>query len=515
MNEPSPTADVFLLDDVIVPGTLPALRIRELPPSVPLRQMIGPSIILAGLALGSGEYVIWPFITFKSGFVFFWACLLAVVTQYFLNMEIMRWTLATGETAITGFVRVSRHFAWIFLILNIVPWIIPAWAKGTAQLAGWLIWGPNLDSGGSVVAGSYDNYLAIVGLLLAGVILTSGPVIYETVERVQFFLVVLIMVIVLALAAWLIWLRPDAVVTQATAIVTLGAPDFLPPIDSRHLTPMMLLGALAFAGAGGTMNLSQSNYIRDKGYGMGKHVGRMTNPLTGNEEAVSEVGYHFPHDAANAERWRAWWRSAGWEHFFSFLMTCIVCLVLLTLISFTLYYDAAGNLTVNPEHYKEGLGFVWGEALRLQAVIGPVAKYGFLVMGMAILFTTEFGVLDAASRISTDIVKVTWLRENARWTEGRLYFCFLWGEIALATVILLLDVWQIHIDALGLFQLTAAMNGGVMFLYAMILFYVNRFRLPALVRIPLWRLAILGWTILFYGTFTIWAGYDALSRMFS
>jgi hypothetical protein len=275
----------------------------------------------------------------------------------------------------------------------------------------------------------------------------------------------------------------------------------------------MLLGALAFAGAGGTMNLSQSNYIRDKGYGMGAHVGRITNPLTGNEEAVSEVGYHFPHDEANGQKWRQWWRRAGWEHFFSFLVTCIVCLVLLTLISYTLFYDAAGNLTVDPAQYKEGLGFVWAEALRLQALIGPLAKYAFLIMGVAILFTTEFGVLDAASRISTDIVKVTWLRDNSRWSEGRLYFCFLWGEIALATIILILDMFQIQIGALGLFKLTAAMNGGVMFLYSMILFYLNRYRLPALVRIPMWRLVILGWTILFYGFFTCWAGYDSVSKL--
>ena len=36
---------------------------------------------------------------------------------------------------------------------------------------------------------------------------------------------------------------------------------------------------LSFAGAGGTMNLSQSNYIKDKGYGMGSHLGRITSPL--------------------------------------------------------------------------------------------------------------------------------------------------------------------------------------------------------------------------------------------
>ena len=103
-------SDALIPADVIPPGDLPPLRERDLPPPVPLRQMIGPSIILAGLALGSGEFMLWPYITFKSQFVFFWACLLAVVMQYFLNLEIMRWTLATGESAMTGIIRLIAAF---------------------------------------------------------------------------------------------------------------------------------------------------------------------------------------------------------------------------------------------------------------------------------------------------------------------------------------------------------------------------------------------------------------------
>src|SRR5690349_8929559 len=101
-------ADDIVPSDVIPAGVLPPLRWRDMPPPAPMLKMIGPSVILAGLALGSGEYIIWPFITFKSQFVFFWACLLAVITQYFLNLEIMRWTLATGESALIGMQRLSR-----------------------------------------------------------------------------------------------------------------------------------------------------------------------------------------------------------------------------------------------------------------------------------------------------------------------------------------------------------------------------------------------------------------------
>jgi hypothetical protein len=493
--------------DVIPAGTLPPLRWRELPAPVPIWKMVGPSVILAGLALGSGEYVLWPFITFKSQFVFFWACLLAVITQYFLNLEIMRWTLATGESTLIGLVRMSRWVAPVFLVLNIVPWMLPAWAQGCSQLLGWLIFGPTTNPEGAIIPGQYDNIISIVSLLGCGLVLTAGPVIYETVERVQLALVALILIIVVALALWLVCLRPDALVAQWSAVFTLGWPQMLPPVDAA-LTPMALLGALAFAGAGGTMNLAQANYIKDKGYAMGTHIGRLTNPFTGNEEAVSETGFHFPHSRENMIRWRSWWRSACLEHFVSFLLTCIVCLALLTLISYIVFYNENGQLRDGLQSYKEGLGFVWAEAEQLAVLIGTPAKYAFLIMGVAILFTTEFGVLDASSRISTDLVKIAWLRKNKAWSEGRLYYWFLWGEIFLAISILLLEFVGIKYDALTWFKITAALNGFVMFLYAALLMNMNYARLPKDIRIPLWRLAILGWTVLFFGFFSAWAGWD-------
>jgi len=209
-------------------------------------------------------------------------------------------------------------------------------------------------------------------------------------------------------------------------------------------------------------------------------------------------------------RWAAWWRGACTEHFFSFLCTCLVCLILLTLISYIVFFDATGQRLVEVGKYRD-FGFVWAEANRMVELIGPTAKYLFLIAGIAILFTTEFGVLDAASRISTDIVKVAWLRENEKWSEGRLYFFFLWGEIALACGVLLL--YGTNVSALLLFKVAAALNGAVMFLYSMVLVYMNRWRLPREIRIPNWRLAILIATVLFFGFFSAWAAYDVLSKL--
>ena len=496
--------------DTIPAGSLPPMDTRPMPAPVPLRRMLGPSIILAGLALGSGEFVLWPYITYKSQFVFFWACVLGVITQYFLNMEVSRWSLATGESAITGFVRLNKHWAWVFLILNIVPWMIPAWATGAAEIVTWLSHEPEFvfQDGAYVMTGGQDHtWLAICGMLLCGAILTAGPVVYETVERIQIFLVSLIIGLIVVLACWMV--RAESIQAQLTSTFTLGFPDFIPGSDSG-LDAILLLGALAFAGAGGTTNLGQSNYIKDKGYGMGCHVGRITSPITGQVEAVSEIGYHFPHTEENLARWRQWWRAASWEHFLSFFLTCLVCLVLLTLISHSIFYEA-GVAREGAEQYGKGMNFILGEALQVGTTIGPLAKTVFLLMGIAILLTTEFGVLDACSRISTDIVKVSWLRTNERWSESRLYFAFLWGTILLGSSILLLGKFGVDVSALRLFKFSAAMNGSVMFVYSGLLLYMNRKRLPAAIRIRPWRMVIMVWSVLFFGSFSVFAAYHTVT----
>ncbi|MBW3599769.1 MAG: Nramp family divalent metal transporter [Planctomycetes bacterium] len=505
----NPPADDIVPDNVIPPGSLPPLKYKDLPEPIPLRRMVGPSLILAGLALGSGEFILWPYITYKTQFVFFWACIVGVATQYVINMEISRWTLATGESAVTGFIRLSKWFAWALLAFNLLPWIIPAWAKGAGQIVSWLIWGPQLDAEGDLVA-LYSAPLAIFSLFACGVILTLGPVIYETIERVQMLLVTLIVVLVIGLTVYLALGRPDAVWEQLTSTVTFGAPRFVPEM-TEDITPALLLGALAFAGAGGTLNLGQSNYVKEKGYGMGRYIGRITSPITGREEPVTEFGYHFPATAENLARWRVWWRRAGMEHFLNFFVTCVVCLVMLSLISYILFYDAEGNPVAGTE--REDLGFVWDEGERLAELIGPTTKLVFLVMGVAILLTTEFGVLDAASRISCDLVKVAWLRESGFWSESRLYYAFLWGMILLATAILLLETTGRNLGALFLFKLTSAMNGGVMFLYCAALLYLNTRCLPPAVRMSRWRQAAMLWAVLFFGFFAVWAVWSVTAGM--
>ena len=498
-----PTGD--LVPDSVIPAKyLPQLKYREMPEAISWKRMIGPSIVLAGLSLGSGEFILWPHIVYKAGFIFFWACILGVLTQFFLNMEIERWTLATGESAITGFCRLSKNWAWVFLLLNIIPWMWPGWATGAGSMMSWMIFGPQVtEHGGSTVIETlYVPYFGIGSLILVGLVLTAGPVVYNTVEKIQIFLVGFILVIAMVLGFLVI--RPDALAAMGEGMMSIGEMPALSqnPVGS-DLTLIGLLGALAFAGAGGTTNLGQSNFIKDKGYGMGKYIGRITSPMTGQDEAIADVGYLFPHTHENMARWKRWWRAANIEHFFSFFITCVVTLMLMTLISYSLFYNSSGELIPGMEKFGSGMNFVLGQATTLgEKSNGTILKFLFFSMGIAILLTTELGVLDVVSRISADIVKVNYLRNCEYWSQSRLYFLFLWMEIVFGCLILLFSNYK---EPYGLLKMSAAMNGFVMLIYSLLLLYMNGKILPRIISLSPLRFIALAWAAAFFGYFSFQA----------
>ena len=454
---------------------LPAPRSGDLPEPVPLRRMLGPSVILVGLSIGSGEFVLWPRLTAEWGFALFWACWIGVTLQFFLNMEIERWTLATGESAVIGLVRLHRLLIPAFLLCGIVPWVWPGWATGAATILQWELGWPVTP-------------VAIVGLVLCGLILSLGPVVYRTVEAVQFVLVAII--VVLAGGLGIAVVRAEDVWRLFEGALRVG---HVP--EGIHLP--MLLGALAFAGAGGSVNLAQSNYIKDKGYGMGAFIGRITSPFTGREEAMSEVGVAVVPDEENLARWRIWWARTNLEHFATFYLLALGSLALFCLIAAALLEPGAP--------VSEGLGFIRDEARAIEARFGGTARHAFLFVGMAVLFSTELALLDAVSRVAADLLAVGPFRDS-RIGLSRLYLGLVWTLIAFGIAVLTLGFDQ----PLVLLVLSAALNGGVMFLYSGLLLWLNvRSFDPPLRPSPL-RIAALVVCFGFFGYFSVLTLIDRL-----
>src|SRR6185436_18052636 len=165
-------------------------EVRDLPePPRRLWKIVGPGIVAAGVGISSGEFILWPYIASQVGLVFLWAAVLGILTQLFLNLEIERYTLATGETVLAGFNRSWKHWGLVFAILVYFGNLWPGWALSSATLMTFLV-------------GGNATYIAVGILLVIGVALTLAPVVYVVLERLIFLKVAMVLTLVV-LALWL------------------------------------------------------------------------------------------------------------------------------------------------------------------------------------------------------------------------------------------------------------------------------------------------------------------------
>ena len=100
-----------------------------------LLTVVGPGVIVLGAAIGGGEWLIGPSAFVRYGLSLLWVTLAAVTLQALFNTELVRYTLYTGEPALTGFMRTRPHatfWAWVYAGLYFVQNGWPAWAGASA-----------------------------------------------------------------------------------------------------------------------------------------------------------------------------------------------------------------------------------------------------------------------------------------------------------------------------------------------------------------------------------------------
>ncbi|WP_049575758.1 Nramp family divalent metal transporter [Streptomyces sp. SBT349] len=450
---------------------LPLPEVRTLPaPPRELWRIIGPGVVAAGVGLSSGEFILWPYIASQAGLVFLWGAVVGVITQWFINMEIERYTLATGETAITGFNRYWPHWGAVLVGLTYAANLWPGWATSSATML-------------SYVFGGDPTVIAVGLLLLIGAILTLAPVVYTALERLLFVKVALIggffvLAVFLAIKASSWKELPDAATHVGQFPTELGV--------------AVLMGALAYAGAGGGQNLCQSNWIRDKGFGMGHYVPRLVSPVTGKEDAApgSNAGYVFVPEGENLVRWKRWWRFANVEQAVTFGLTTVVTIVLASLLAHSTLFGMPG--------LSNSVGFVQEEGEALQSQVGDWFGVLFWLIGAFALFSAATGIVDYTSRLAADMLRSTYLR-GSRHSESRLYFWLVWGLVAAGVAVLALGLDQ----PLVLLVVSACVAGLMMFVYSGLLLHMNRKALPAPLKVRGFRAAVLVWSIGLFGVLSV------------
>jgi hypothetical protein len=248
----------------------------------------------------------------------------------------------------------------------------------------------------------------------------------------------------------------------------------------------LLLGAFAaYSGSGGVGNAYTTNWMRDKGYGMGATVGYIPS-LLGDAVKLPAHGNIFRVTAESLVAWRQWWKYVHLDQWGIFGLGSIVGMALTAL--FTLQYVPAG--TVAGEWAVANM-----QAEGVAAAHGPFFWYLTLLCGVWILFSTQLGIVDGLPRATTDIVWAASPRLRKTGDVRIIYYGVLaafaiWGCIALnlARPLTLIII--------------GANAAAVIFVFESLhTIVVNRKVLPNELRPALWREACLVLCALFYGAF--------------
>ena len=449
--------------------------------------VVGPGVIVLGVSIGSGEFLLGPTAFVRYGLTLLWVTSVAVFLQTVFNTELMRYTVATGEPAFTGVMRTAPSpgvWAWAYAVLYFMQSGWPAWAANAAGAVFFLssdrLAGP--DDARVVYWIGVATFLATVSVLLV------GRRIERTLEILNWIMIVAILGTFVTLA--LLFVGPRTWAAAAAGLLGFDLATarfkFIPPGAD-----FFLLGAFAaYCGAGGVSNITLSNWARDKGYGMGQLAGYIPAAVGGKRVHLAHTGFIFTPTPESMARWRGWWRIVRADQWGIFFVGALLGMALPAILYVTF-------LPAGRDIRGLGIGAALAQAMGAQA--GPLVAAAVGVMGAWILFKTQLDIVEGMARAITDILW-TGSRRIRDWRGGDVrvvYYSVLgaivaWGVVALALA-----------RPIALLQFGANIAGIVFVIASLHLLYVNTHLLPVALRPPMWRRVSLVAMAVFYGMFSV------------
>lgn len=434
---------------------LPAWQLAELPKPPPLSwrhwtRFIGPGVVMMGIQIGGGEWLMGPEVTARYGGGLMWIATIAIVLQVFYNLECGRYALYCGEPVFTGFMRTRPGpVFWIgaVLLLNL-PALIPGLSThGAAMMAALMLDRP---------PGEADRWLVtpLAYLLLFAVVLPvlAGGKIYNTLQAVMTAKVVIVLGFCLlmglcfvSLQNWLLVLSGFGKFGNLPTVDATG-PATLNVLDYRLTTggwpavvvDIAVLGAFAgYAGGGGLANATYGNFVRDKGWGMGGAVGAIPSAVGGRGISLSHLGKVFSLTEENLRHWRGWWRYVFTDQVCIWAPGCFMGMALPALLS--LQFAPYSNLRGTDLEWAQSL--ITADGVRHAPGFSPLAARLLwtvtVFVGLAVMLPSQMSIVDDFSRRWTDIVWSGSRRIRETMSGGqvkRIYYAILCGYVLWSAV---------------------------------------------------------------------------------
>ncbi len=462
------------------------MSIKQFPAAPKFRRLLGPSFIILALGLGSGEVILWPYLVANHGLGLAWGAVVGITFQFFINMEIERYALVKGESVFVGIAKFFKSAPLWFIASTFIGFGLPGIIAASAQVFA------------NVLGLISFKWLAIFLLLLIGFILTIGKTIYSLMEKLTRAVILIGVPMIFVLAVTLS--SSESWAALGSGIIGRGEGYwFLAP----GMAIATFMAAFAYSGAGGNLNLTQSIYVKEKGYGMGKYSQKIAGLFArrGHQE-VKLAGEDFKVDADSTKKFKEWWRAINLEHLLVFWLIGSLSMLLLMFLAYNTTYGVPGNAS--------GINFVLTEGQAIGTMLNPFIGLLFLVIVGVMLFQTQLGIMDSTSRIMAEnaaILKLKTEKDN-KVDLSKIYYIFVWSQICFGIILFLLNIYEPK----TLIVLGALINAFAMLIHVILVTILNRRSLDKVFRPKPWRQVIIYFIILFFTIFSGVVVWDQLIR---
>ncbi|MET8469159.1 Nramp family divalent metal transporter [Streptomyces sp. NPDC006422] len=393
--QPIPQADPYALrpEDTRPAPTSFRGRLRHL----------GPGFVLSAAVVGSGELITTTSLGAKAGFALLWLVVVSTAVKVWVQMELARWTILNGRTALEGYREVGPRIGrlgwinWLWIGMDFAKMFQRGGIIGGTAAACSVLW-PVV--GEPLSTGSLTVWAVVVTLIAIG-LLQSGK--YGLVERACMVSVIVFTLVTVSLAVGL----PGTEFGYGAPQLA-GGFSFEIPAGTVGIA----LAVFGITGVGADEMTTYTYWCIEKGYA------RWTGPDDGSEER-----------ARRAEGWIKVMRLdvlAG-------LAVCVLC---------TLSFYLIGAAVLHPQDLvPEGNGMITTLSRIYTDTMGPWAEYFFLVGAVAVLFSTLIGSTASVPRLWTNTLGmlgvIDWKNVRSRtrtiriltWCLPLVWTCFfLWVQ---------------------------------------------------------------------------------------
>lgn len=335
---------------------------------------IGPGLILAGAIVGTGELIATTHVGAKAGFALLWLVMLSCFIKVFVQIELGRHAISSGETtlrSLRGLPRVGTLFVWWWLIMvSVTQTQVGAMVGGVGQAIHLAVSG-----GAPAVSGLFEDRPELPWAALTAVV-TAALVGLGSYRVVQYVITSLVVVFTLMTVACLGFLGSTDHAFGWAEIAS-GLKFQLP--EEALMAAFAMIG---ITGVGATELISYPYWCIEKGYA------RNTGPRS---------------ESSDWER-----RARGWMR----VMHIDAWASMVVYTTSTLAFYLLGAAVLFGETEGRGLpntvaGMLQTLAGMYKPVLGLRGALWFIVIGaFATLYSTLFAAAAGLSRMLTDFLWV-------------------------------------------------------------------------------------------------------------